>query len=310
MPPLLHISVSLPPLLHTPISFLLSTASQVIQAGAITTASRARDPQISVQISGLIKVIQKHGPVHTVQAHLQGLTKAEKALHIVDMLNLHQQQGEVLAVIVSHLWDTYVVPEKLWEHYEGGESRFKEDISYDEFIVPTLTSAKASKGWTERHISRLESKWGAGWEKTINVHSEHPSVLSEHYLRNMAMLACNCMRLSDARLVLHHVVEIRISHPGKGIRTQRIVMVSDIRKVVSATSAVSCSHNIQLKECTTAQLVIFIGTTDRVTPHVTQLDTLRITQNASPPANLPQGVAELVLVELCLQIPGLECIVC
>ncbi|RPA88423.1 hypothetical protein L873DRAFT_1815283, partial [Choiromyces venosus 120613-1] len=82
----------------SPSAALLSTASQVIQAGAITTTSRARDPQISVEISGLIKAIQKHGPVRTVQAHLQGLTKAEKALHVVDMLNLHQQQGEVLAV--------------------------------------------------------------------------------------------------------------------------------------------------------------------------------------------------------------------
>ncbi|RPA91063.1 hypothetical protein L873DRAFT_1872448 [Choiromyces venosus 120613-1] len=161
---------------------LLSTASQVIQAGAITTTSRAWEPQISVEISGLMNAIQKHGPVRIVQAHMQGLTKAEKALHIVDMLNLHQQQREVLAVIVSHLWDTYLVPEKLWEHYEGGESHFKEDISYDEFIAPTLTSAKASKGQKERHISCLESKWGAGWEKTIDVHSDHPSVLSEHYL--------------------------------------------------------------------------------------------------------------------------------
>ncbi|RPA90545.1 hypothetical protein L873DRAFT_1820960 [Choiromyces venosus 120613-1] len=80
----------------SPSAALLSTALEVIQAGAITTTSRARDPQISVEISGLIKAIQKHGPVCTVQTHLQGLTKAEKAFHIVHMLNAISSKGKCL----------------------------------------------------------------------------------------------------------------------------------------------------------------------------------------------------------------------
>ncbi|RPA90544.1 hypothetical protein L873DRAFT_433092 [Choiromyces venosus 120613-1] len=126
----------------------------------------------------------------------------------------------------------------------------------------------------EQHISRFELKWGTGSEKTIDMHSHHLSVLSEHCLQNMAMLACNGMIVSDARLDLQHVVEMRISHPGKGICTQRSIIVSYIQKVVSAILVVSRSHNIQPAECTTMQLVIFIGATDRVTAHVTQLDTL------------------------------------
>ncbi|RPA93934.1 hypothetical protein L873DRAFT_1941310 [Choiromyces venosus 120613-1] len=236
-----------------------SVAPPVMEAAATTGTHETNEVRISAEISGLIRAIQKHGPVRTVQAHLQGLSKAEKALQVVDMLNLHQQQGEVLAVIVAHVWENYVVPEKLWEHYHGGESRFKEDGAYDEFIAPTLQSVKVSQSRKNKQISRLESCWGAGWEKTIDVHTDHPSVLSEHYLRNMAKLASSGMTLSDAQLILQHVMKTRISHPAKGVRAQGIIMVSDIQKVVSAVSAVSRSQNIEPEECSPMQLITFLA---------------------------------------------------
>ncbi|RPA88614.1 hypothetical protein L873DRAFT_1908264, partial [Choiromyces venosus 120613-1] len=119
-----------------------SVAPLVMEAAATTGTHKMNNVRISVEISVLIRAIQKHGPLRTVPAHLQGLSKVEKALQVVDMLNLHQQQGEVLAVIVAHVWENYVVPEILWEHYHGGESRFKDDVAYDEFIAPTLQSVK------------------------------------------------------------------------------------------------------------------------------------------------------------------------
>ncbi|RPA89725.1 hypothetical protein L873DRAFT_1849177 [Choiromyces venosus 120613-1] len=245
------------------------------------------DDEVSSQDFRLDTSHQKHWPVRTVQAHLQGLSKVEKALQVEDMLNLYQPQGEVLAIIVAHVWENYVVPEKLWEDYHGRESRFKEDVAYNEFIAPILQSVKVSQSWKNKQISRLESCWGAGWEKTIDVHTDHLSILSEHYLQNMAKIASSGMTLLDAQLILQHVIKTRISHPTKGVRAQGIIMVSDIKKVVSAVSAVSRSQNIEPEECSPMQLITFLAAEAAGAHRVTELDTPQITQNSPPPAILP-----------------------
>jgi len=43
------------------------------------------------------------------------------ALPAGDLLNLHNQHGKVLWVVVSHIWDDYLLPMKLSEHYQGGK---------------------------------------------------------------------------------------------------------------------------------------------------------------------------------------------
>ncbi|RPA88473.1 hypothetical protein L873DRAFT_1923815 [Choiromyces venosus 120613-1] len=123
----------------------------------------------------------------------------------------------------------------------------------------------------------------------------------------MARLVSNSMTLSDAKLVLNYVVETQISHPGKGVCTQGIVMVSDIQKVISAVTNVSRSHNIQPEQYATAQqLVAFIGTTYRVTPCMTELDTPAITQNPPPPATLSPACVQRFSVKIPTPTPSLD----
>jgi len=148
-------------------------------------------------------------------------------------------------------------------------------------ITPTPAPSKESQGRKARHISFLELKWGAGWEKTIDSQSDHPSLLSEHYLGNMVKLASNGMTLLDAKRILRHVIKMRISRPRKGVRTREIVMAGDIQKVVSAIAAVSHSHNTQPEPFTTAQLIAFLGTTGRA-----YQPTPSITREAPPPSQV------------------------
>ena len=148
-------------------------------------------------------------------------------------------------------------------------------------ITPTSAPSKESQGRKARHISFLESKWGAGWEKTIDSQSDHPSLLSEHYLGNMVRLASSGMTLLDAKRVLRHVIEMRISRPRKGVRARDIVMAGDIQKVVSAIAAVSNPHNTQLEPYTTAQLIAFLGTTG-----ITYQPTPSITREAPAPSQV------------------------
>jgi len=150
-------------------------------------------------------------------------------------------------------------------------------------IASTIPSPNTSLSRKMRHITRLEAKWGAGWEKTIDSHSDPLSRLSEHYLGGMAKLASNGVTLLDAKLLLRHVVRRRISRPGKGVRARGIVMVSDIQKVLSAIAAVSGPHNAQPGSYTTEQIIAFLGATERVSQHMT----LSIQQDAPP---LPQAV--------------------
>ncbi|PUU79135.1 hypothetical protein B9Z19DRAFT_1064491 [Tuber borchii] len=147
--------------------------------------------------------------------------------------------------------------------------------------TPTPAPSKESQCRKARHISFLESKWGAGWEKTIDSQSDHPSLLSEHYLGNMVKLASGGMTLLDAKRILRHVIEMRVSRPRKGVRTREIVMAGDIQKVVSAIAAVSHSHNTQPEPYTTAQLIAFLGATGRTIQR-----TPSITRGAPPPSQV------------------------
>ncbi|RPA88732.1 hypothetical protein L873DRAFT_1849616 [Choiromyces venosus 120613-1] len=122
-------------------------------ATTVATSSTPDDLGGMPEIAGLIQAIQKHGPVQTVQVHLQHLALHEMVFCVVDILDLQQQKGEVLGLIVTHIWENYVVPEKLWEYYEGGESRFKDNVAYAEFIVPTLESAKLSVRQLEKSVA-------------------------------------------------------------------------------------------------------------------------------------------------------------
>ncbi|PUU73167.1 hypothetical protein B9Z19DRAFT_1069216 [Tuber borchii] len=117
----------------------------------------------SIKFTGFTGEIQKHGPVLPVQNHLRGLTKAEMALAVVEMLNLHQQHSEVLGVVVTHIWEYYIVPGKLWEHYEGGKSQFMEDVAFSEFVGPTIKSSKATQSRKLRNIASLQAAWGVRW---------------------------------------------------------------------------------------------------------------------------------------------------
>lgn len=148
-------------------------------------------------------------------------------------------------------------------------------------ITPTPAPSKESQGRKARHISFLESKWGADWEKTIDSQSDHPSLLSEHYLGNMVKLASSGMTLLDAKRILRHVIEMRISRPRKGVRAREVVMAGDIQKVVSAIAAVSNPHNTQSEPYTTAQLIAFLGTTG-----ITYRPTPSITREAPPPSQV------------------------
>jgi hypothetical protein len=77
-------------------------ASWAIEAGAGTATSTPLEP---LKFTGLTRAVQRHGPVRPLQSFLHGLTQAEMALAVVDLLNLHHQHSEVLWVVVSHIWD-------------------------------------------------------------------------------------------------------------------------------------------------------------------------------------------------------------
>ena len=102
-------------------------ASGATEAGAGIAASNPLEPLI--KFTGLTRAVQRHGPVRPLQSYLDGLTQAEMALAVVDLLNLQHQHSEVLGVVVSHIWNNYVLPQKLWQHYMGGKHKFMEEIS-------------------------------------------------------------------------------------------------------------------------------------------------------------------------------------
>ncbi|PUU73571.1 hypothetical protein B9Z19DRAFT_1068895 [Tuber borchii] len=133
-------------------------------------------PETSVKFTGLTREVQREGPVRPLQAHLDGLTQAEIALAVVDLLNLHYQHREVLG----------------------------------------------------------------GWEKKIDAESDHSSILSEHYLREMAKLANRGITLLDAQEVLNYVMKTRIARPGKGVRTTCVIMIIARPHAPTTISSASC----------------------------------------------------------------------
>ena len=267
-------------------------ASWATEAGARATASKRLEP---LKFTGLTREVKRHGPVRPLQSCLDGLTQAEMALAVVDLLSLHHQHSEVLWVVVSHIWNYYVLPQKLWEHYEGGKHKFMEDVSYDEFVGPTLEFASVSQNRKLRNIKTLEAVWGEAWEKQIDADTDHPSILSEHYLREMAKLANSGIALLDAQQVLNHAMKARIAHPGRGVRTKRAIMVADILKVLTAVASVESSAD---PEYSATRLISTLDGAATTSMGATQPLTPEIADPPTPPAILPSSEASPFSVEV------------
>ncbi|KAG0122866.1 hypothetical protein HOY82DRAFT_619776 [Tuber indicum] len=270
--------------------------SEVVDGAGCLTVN---DIQPFVRFTGLTQEVQKHGPVRPVKDHLGGLTKAEMALAVVNMLNLHQQQSEVLGVVVSHIWEYYVLPERLWEHYDGGKSQFMEDIAFREFVSPTLKSAKESQNRRARNMASLEAVWGEGWEKQIDADIDHPSVLSLHYLRNMAKLASHGISILDAKQVLHHIMKSRLANPGKGIRTKHAIMATDIQKVLTAIASVDRTLGLEPEQYSATHLISILNSTAATIRMDSPLpQTPHISCPFTPPAILPPPGTDSFSVEI------------
>jgi len=108
---------------HSPIGPRLSSApelqrpaaEQAEMSGTLAAATTAHLPK-SVEISHLLQGIQLQGVEEAIQPHFEGLTMAEKAVMVVEMLGKQAQQAEVIGSLVDHLWHAYVVPPKLWQY--------------------------------------------------------------------------------------------------------------------------------------------------------------------------------------------------
>ena len=265
-----------------------SPATALLALGAMET--------ISGDISGLIEAIQKHGPAQTIQAHLQPLTLADQALTAVDMLNLFNQQREVSGVAVTHIWENYVRQERLWEHYQGGESQFMQDVCFSDFVEPTIKAAKASEKYKAKQRACIEKAWGHGWEKKIDKDADHPSSLSEKYLRGMAKLAGNGITLPIAALLLYEVMTARVLYPRRGIRSRRAICPSDIQRALDAVTVVSKHYNLEPKDCSLKQLTSYLdhGIAD-VPVAVPETPQLSENSNSHPVLPLTPGAQPLAV---------------
>lgn len=276
----------------------------------MTSFSQAQQPQamtppgtmatISIDIAGLIRDIQKHGLEQTIEAQLSYLATADQALVVVDILNSYQQQEEVAGVVVSDIWKKYIVRERLWNHYQGGEQKFKQDIDYSNFVYPKIEAAKGSelKLIKRKLIAGIEALWERGWESEIGSQTDHLSTLSKHYLEEMLKLASHGMTLSNAGELLRKVVNARASERRKGIRSKQAIMVSDIKKAIGAVKAVSQHYNMEPKECSLIQLTIFleegIGALPAAVPEIPQIPQ----DSNSPPAPPPPSGAQPFAAEV------------
>ena len=249
-----------------------------------------------VDIAGLIRAIQEHGPEQTVQAELSHLTTADQAQAVVDILNLYQQQREVAGVVVNYIWKQYVVREQLWNHYEGGERKFKQDIDYTNFIHPAIKASESSEIYKRKLITRIEELWESGWESKIDSETDHLSTLSRNYLQRMLKLASDGMTLSDAGVLLKKVVNARLSDRRKGVRSTQAIIASDIEKAIGAVKEVSMYYNMEPKECSLKQLTVFLEQGIAALP-VALPETLQIPQdsNSTPVLPLPSGVQPLAV---------------
>jgi len=264
-----------------------SPVSEAMEARARTPTAVPDEVQQLTKFDPLFQAVRKHGPLPTLKHHMKGLTQAEKAVLVVDMFNRFQEESEVLGVVMTHLWEYYVLRENLWEHYEGGKERFYQDIDFQEFVCPKLKSAKETQSRKERNIKSLEDAWGEEWYQQIDKDNDYPSFLSEHYLRHMAKLASSGILLSDAQQVLHHVMKARIANPGKGVRARGSIMVSDILKVIAAVISIhGGSNEIKGKKCSATQLISILDAEETTPMGATQPQPSEITDPSTPPAML------------------------
>ena len=255
-----------------------SQATTLLSPGAMKT--------INGDIFSLIQAIQEDGPAKTVQDYLEPLGLADQALTVVDLLHLCRRLGEVAGAIVTHIWEDFIAHDQLWDHYQGGKSQFLKDIDYKNFVHPTLKAAKASEKAKVKNIACIEAAWGKDWKQTIDMDADHPSDLSEKYLRNMANLARNGMTLSDAKVLLELVITARVSHPGRGIRRLPAIIPSDILTVAAAVEAVSNHYNQVPQECSLQHLTIFLDHGKTALPAAVP-ETPQIPQNSPSPPVLP-----------------------
>lgn len=267
------------------------TTSSIMAHPSTATALPAPGVK-TISLLDLIPAIQKYGPAQAVQAHMQDLTKAEKAQTVVDLLNLHDQAAEAIGVMVTYIWEMFVVPEHLMDHYEGGATKFLQDVYYNEFVLPTIEASKATDRCKANHRASIEVAWQQGWESKIDEHGDHPSYLSEKYLQKMAKLAGNGMILSDATVLLRKVMDARVSKRSRGIRRRRAIMVSDIEKVIAAVTSVSQHCNLQPRECSLRQLTDFL---DHGIPAVPETPQIPQNSNSASVLLLPSGAQPLTV---------------
>ena len=263
--------------------------------GALVAAAAGGLPQ-SAEISPLFQGIQSQGVEETIQPQLEGLTKAEKAAKVVEMIGQREQQAEVIRSIVDHLWRAHVVPHELWEHYDGGEEKFMEDVDFAGFVQPTLDAAAQTRSRKARELSTIHPIWGQGWEKVIEPDNWHLSILSEKYMGYMAYLARNGIGLHYAQQLLCSVRNARLSNPHRGVPTIPIVTVGDAKKLTDAFKKLSRSRNISPAQCTAEDLQseLQVAAPGTVIPRITELESPAATPISHPPAGL-----------LAAQIPGI-----
>ena len=255
------------------------------ETGGGTAASKPLEPLMKFPPS-LEQAVQSEGPARLVQSRLCGLSQTELALAVVDLLNVNREENELLAVIVTHIWENYVLPRRLWDYYEGGEERFMEAVGYTEFIEPALKSTSESQKRKAQANRSLEAVWGQEWEKVIDPRSNHHSVLPEGYLREMAKLAKRGITLLDAQKVLNHAKKARIARPGRGVRTTNLITVGDIQKVLTAVNSVGSSPD---PEYSATRLISTLDAAVTLGTRGTQPPTPEITGPPTPPAILPSS---------------------
>jgi len=280
------------------------TAQHAEMSGTLASTA-APDLPKSVEVSHLFQGIQSQGVEEFIQPHFEGLTMAQKAVAVVEMLSGPAQQAEVIGSFVDHLWNIYVVPQRLWEYYDGGEDAFKEDIDFTSFVQPTLVSAASTRSRKERELSTIQPVWGAGWETVIDPNSYHLSMLSQKYLYHMAYLARNRIGLLDATKLLHCVRDTRLSNPQRGVPTTTIVTVGDAQKVTDAVKRLSKLRNISPSLCTTEDLLLSLQVAGPGTfiPRITELKSPVATPVSHPPAGLLPADADIG--GIALQVPSL-----
>jgi len=241
---------------HSPIEAGPSTAQQVEQDTVTGTPGATELSQIDV---ARIEAKYRHGTETTLGDYMAGMSKLQKAHIMVDVLNHELQEQEVLNMSLEYLWNTYVAPERLWEHYDGGAAKFRKDVSYLKFIAPAPVSARETNFQKKRSRVELETNWGPEWQKAIDPHSGTAVDLSEKYLKELARLSRH-MTLPRAAHFIQYARFIRTSNPGKGIRKTANVITGDICKVYAALEAVSQSRNIELEKCAVEDILTSLST--------------------------------------------------